>query len=245
MTDREWKAQVRQALDMALPPLPDDPDLTEKVLQQHAEKKQTWRLRTAGLRVATALAVMVLVVCGGLLNHVRFDVEEWISNDQYGEWHHFQATNINTPTVGTAEAAVPFNGKFSLTTEDWDEFLSALGWTPRTPAWLPDSWEPYHYQASDIEIWSSSTLLFYSSLYDSYIVLTQRAFRNLEFMETGIHQDEEGESFHLKNGLTVYIAPLDEGCVAYWIEGVMDYTLYAPSTQENVLRIVRSMYGLD
>lgn len=245
MSDLELKMHVRQALDASMPLLLEDPNLTDKVLTRHAEKRESWRPRSVGLRVAAALAVMLLVVCGGLLSHVSFDIEEWISNDQYGEWHHFQAVNINTPTVGTAKAAVPFNGKFSLSTEDWDEFVSALGWMPRVPAWLPDGWASYSYQASDIELWSSSTLLDYCSANDSFIVITQRVFRDLEFMQTGVHQDEEGESITLKNGVTVYLAPLGEGYVAYWIEDIMDYTMYAPCSREEVLHIVNSMYGLD
>ena len=245
MTDLELKMQMRQALDASMPSLPDDPLLTARVLDLDAQRRRIGRSRRRVLRVAVALAVLVLAVCGGLLAHGSFDIEEWVENDQYGEWHIFRATNINTPTIGTAEAAVPFKGDVRLKTEDWDEFVSTLGWTPRVPAWLPDGWKPKNYQVSDIEPFCSAAQLYDNLMSFEYIVITQTVFRDLETMDRNFHQDEEGEYVKLENGLSIYIAPLGDGYNIYWIDGITDYVVYIPLEKEDALHVIRSMYGFD
>ena len=245
MTDLELKMQVRQALDASMPPLPDDPRLADKVLYRCAEKRRIRQSRKWVLRVAVALAVLVLAVCSGLLAHGSFDIEEWVENNQYGEWHVFHATNITTPTVGTAEASVPFTGEVHLVTEDWDEHVAALGWTPRVPAWLPRNWELHHYEANDIESFCSSTLVYRSPAHRSFLLIDQTVYRDLGALGGNLHQDAEGEYVRLENGLSVYIAPLNDGYNIYWVDGITDYIMFAPTSQEDALRIIRSMYGLD
>lgn len=245
MTDLELKMQVRRALDASMPPLPDDPRLADRVLDLHAEKRQSRRQQARVLRIAVALAVIVLIVCSGLLARSSFDIEEWLENDEYGEWHIFRATNVNTPTVGTAEAAAPFKGEFHLKTEDWDEFISVLGWTPRVPTWLPQDWELHHYEANDIEPYCSSTLVYKNPAQRFSLVINQTIYRDMSDLSFGLHQDEEGSYIELENGLSIYLAPLDGDCNIYWLDGATAYIIFAPTSEEDALHIIRSMYGLD
>ena len=252
MTDRELKVQMRQALDASMPPLPDDPDLTAKVLERYEEKQRVWRGRAAGLRVAAALAVMVLVVCSGLLirdgSYIRLD--RWQSEDE--QHYYVQGELVTPPMHSTAEAADTHMEPVSIKTTDWNELVDALGITPMAPSWLPDGWYLFHYWANVNE-----TLFMFNVTYQKamptdddpenmdYLVFTSTMFFDPNGPDLLLEQDGAGTYVQLSNGILIYLTVNYEKITALWIEGQTSYVLSAPLPEDDLLHIIRSMYGLD
>lgn len=250
MTDRELKTQVRQVLDASMPPLPDDPELAEKVLERHEEKQQKRRGRRIGLRYAAALAVMVLVVCGEaiLQSLPRGYVEASLSAD--GEQYIMTGVTV-TPPVGQAANAATYSASewFELTTEDDDEAMEALGEGTMLPVWLPDGWA-----ADQYHIVNSSTLKRVSVHYThdpsgdeepGYLVYAVTAFSSLEDFHLSAEVNGEGRNVKLKNGLSIYVDMNVNRITSMWQDGLTGYSLSGDITEDELLHIIRSMYGLD
>ena len=251
MTDRELKTRVRQALDMTMPPLPDDPDLADKVIGAHAKKQRLRQSRLLGLRVAAALAVMLLVVCSGLLmsdgSYIRLD--RWQSEDE--QLYYVQGERVTPPIDGTAEAAILHTENISLHTTSWDEVVAAIGTAPLAPTSLPDGWEVYQYMV-DISV----TLATFNATYQKampteddpdhigYLVFTSNTFFDPDGPYVALEQNGAGELIPLDNGIEIYLTTNFNHTLALWVNGATSYVMSAPMPEDDFMRIIRSIYGL-
>lgn len=251
MTDRELKIQMRQALDASMPPLPDDPELVAKVLERRAEKQRVRRGRMIGLRVAVAMAVMVLVMCSGLMmqgwSHIRLD--RWQSDD--GEHYYLQGELVTPPVNGTAEAFTDWERVF-VQTLDWNEVVEALGKAPMAPSWLPEGWRLYQYRVDIIETISTFNVMYQKAMpvnddpdNVAYLVFTSQTFLNPNGPDIVLEQNAAGKHVQLSNGMLIYVTTNFEYTIALWADGQTSYTMSAPIPEDDFLHIIRSMYGLD
>lgn len=249
MTDRELQARMRQALDKSMPPLPDDPDLTAKVLDRYAGKRQKKRARLSGMRIAAAAVVMALVVCGGAImqsfSYTYVDARQ--SED--GEQYILIGVSVTPPVGQTADAATDHGDWSMFYTEDWDEVVEALGEAPLMPAWLPDGWEISGY---DVIIDNTQKCL--STYYEKprpgeedtdVLIYHVNAFTDLQYLNMAIEANNEGESIELENGLSVYVDLNVKRTTSMWQDGLTGYSMSGDVTKEELMRVIRSIYGLD
>ena len=252
MTDLELKVQVRRALDASMPPLPEDPLLTDKVLGRDAEARQSRRRQVMGLRVAVALAVIVLIVCGGLLvQNLSHDfLDGWQSDD--GKEYFIQGVSVTPAGGGTAEAENAHTENIFVITEDWNEAVSSYGRTPHVPSWLPEGWQVDHYEVSVFESFSRFIVGYRKSApteddpeQENYLILDAISFVDVNDLHGSIEQSAPGTNMQLANGLTVYVSKNLDKATSIWMDDGTSYTLTGVVTEDELLRIIRSIYGLD
>lgn len=250
MTDRELKALMRQALDQAMPPLPDDPDLTAKVLERHAEKQQKRRARLTGLRIAAAVAVMALVICGGAIAQ-RFSysyIEARYSED--GEQYILAGVSVTPPVEQNAEAELDSSQEpIMFFTKDLDEAIEAIGEIPLMPAWLPDGWELYGYNVVVTYAQKFLTAHYQKPIpgEDDYDALNYEVFifNDLQYFYMSIEANLEGDYMELDNGMSVYVDMNVERPTSMWYDGLTCYAMSGDVTPEELVQIIHAMYGLD
>ena len=247
MTDRELKTQVRQALDMAMPPLPEDPDLTDKVLEAHAKKQRVRQGRLLGLRVAAALAVMVLVVCGGLIYPQQ--IAHYLKGTQSDDEQHYVVQGVKeTPSnLNIAEAQQPGQRREdgSCITQDLSEAVTFWGSEFLKPTWLPDGWNIDTYTLIFIPTLSRYSITLRNDQVDHFVVFDVINFYDTDGLNEGIEQNGAGRMEELPNGISVYITANVEEPLAIWLDGLTQYLLVGPISEEDLLHMVYSVYGLD
>ena len=245
MTDRELKENMRQALDRSMPPLPDDPDLTAKVLERHADKQQKKRARLTGLRIAAAVAVMVLVMSSGVIARPYTYMDAYQSED--GELYILMGVSVTPPVIQSADAAT-YNW-IELTTADFNEAVEILGDVPLIPVWLPDGWEIELYYVLNTKSQRQFSMLLGQSpdgeTASNRMVYSTTTFSNIEDFYIAIQINGEGKYVELENGLSIYVDMNVNRITSLWYEGLTGYGLSGDITEEELLHIIRAMYGLD
>ena len=250
MTDLELKMQVRRALDASMPPLPEDPLLTDKVLGRDAEAQQSRRRQVMGLRVAVALAVVVLIVCSGLL--VPWETIRYLDTHQSDDGKLFISQGVVvTPPGGSsnAHAQLPeeHHEEGSLVTTDLDEAIEFWGSDFRRPTWAPKGWHPEQYTLTFLPTLSVCHINFLNpALYDDYfIIFNAQTLYELESLYIETDQDDFGHYVDLPNGLSVYVLTRGSDKAAIWLDGGTRYLAAGPITEDELLHMVYSAYDLD
>ncbi|MCH5287479.1 MAG: DUF4367 domain-containing protein [Christensenellaceae bacterium] len=246
MTDRELKLQMRQALDMAMPPLPDDPDLTAKVLERYAKKQRVRRSMTVGLRVAAALIMVLLVMSSGVIARPYTYMDAHQSED--GEQYVLQGVSV-TPSISQSADAALSIGWSELTTTDFDEAVETLGETPLIPVWLPEGWEIEDYYVL-ITKTQRELAVFGGQSPDGVtasnrMVYSTTTFDDIRDFYLSIEVNGEGKYVELENGLSIYVDMNVNRITSMWYDGLTGYSLSGDFSEEELLHIIRSMYGLD
>lgn len=249
MTDRELKERMRQALDRSMPPLPDDSDLTAKVLGRHAGKQQKKRARRNGLRIAAAAMVMVLVIFGGAIMQCFSYTYVDARQSEDGEQYVLIGVSV-TPNVDQgADAEIGWNKMLSFSTKDWDQVVEVWGGVPLTPCWLPDGYEIYNYSISMDNTMKRLVMNYHKDKpgeedYD-VLIYTTRIFTDLQYFYMTIEANNEGEYIKLDNGLSVYVDMNVERPTSMWRDGLTGYSMSGDITSEDLVQIIRAMYGSD
>lgn len=247
MTDSELRSQVRRALDQSMPPLPDDPDLTEAVLERHEQRQQKNRARLSGLRVCVAVAVTLLYICGGAIMQGWSHLITYQSKD--GEQYVIRGVSVTPPVSQVADAASVHNGIFSLSTKKLDVVIEILGGTPLLPTWLPDGWEVDAYSLN-----LNDTMKRLVVSYNKFkpgkkeadrLIYRTTTFSDLEYFYETIEANNEGRYVELENGLSVYVDKNVHRPTSIWQDGLTGYALSGDITEEELLQIIHAMYGLD
>ena len=248
MTDRELKERMRQALDRSMPPLPDDPHLTGKILGRHTEKHQKKRARMNGLRVAAVAAVIVLVIFGEAIMLVFSYSYVDARQSEDGEQYVLRGVRVTPPIIQSAEAELPYVW-LELTTADFDEAVEALGTVPLVPVWLPDGWDIELYYVLGSRSRRQLSMLLGQSpdgeTASNRMVYSTTTFSDIEEFYIAIEANGEGKYVELENGLSIYVDMNLSRVTSMWREGATVYSLSGNITEEELLHIIRSMYGLD
>lgn len=243
MTDRELKQHLREALGKSLPPLPDDPGLTAKVLDRHAQRQRVRHGLLVGLRVAAALVVAALVMYSGVIARPHTYMDAHQSRD--GEQYILMGVSV-TPAISQSADAELSSGWLELSTTDFDEALATLEEVPLTPVWLPDGWEVDEYYVLITQS-QRELAMFLGQAPDgsNRMVYTTTTFNDIEDFYMAIEINGEGRYVELENGLSIYVDMNVHRITSMWYDGLTGYSLSGDITEEELLQIIRAMYGLD
>ena len=250
MTDSELRNRIRQALDQSMPPLPDDPALTEAVLERHEERRQKRRARMRGLRVVVAMTVMTLFVFGGAIMQGWSRTYFTTYQSEDGEQHIIRGVNVTPPVGQAADAADASNHVIIFNTRSLDDVIDAMGEALMLPTWLPDGWEVDDYSV----VINDNIMKDVSVAYQRFkpgeeeadrLIYSVTTFSDLQYFYLSIETNNDGRYVELENGLSVYIGRNVHRPTSMWQEGLTGYVLSGDITEEELLHIIRSMYGLD
>lgn len=243
MTDRELKQHLREVLDRSIPPLADDPGLTAKVLNRHAQKQRVRHGLLIGLRVAAALIVAALVMSSGVIARPHTYMDAHQSED--GEQYILMGVSV-TPAISQSADAALSDGWFELSTTDFDEAIESLGEVPLVPVWLPDGWEVEDYYVLITQT-RRELAMFLGQAPDgsNRMIYDTTTFDDIEDFYLSIEVSGEGRYVELENGLSVYVDMNVDRITSMWYEGLTGYSLSGDITEEELLHIIRAMYGLD
>lgn len=246
VTDRELKERIRQTLDKSMPPLPDDPCLVEKVLSLRDKRQRVRRRVTIGLRAAAALIVALLVMSSGVIARPYTYMDAHQSED--GEQYVLMGVSVTPPISQSADAALSI-GWTELITTDFDEAVETLGEVPLIPVWLPEGWEIEDYYVLVTKTQRELAMFGGQSpdgvTASNRMIYSTTTFNDIRDFYLSIEVNGEGKYVELENGLSIYVDMNVDRITSMWYDGLTGYSLSGDFTEEELLRIIRAMYGLD
>jgi len=187
--------------------------------------------------VAIAAALMVFAILGeGFLNR------EWLEGRPSQDLQQYEVTGheIDLGLIDEGNASSEETEAKEITTSNFDEAVSVLGFTPLMPAKYPDGWTHYTFYAAQSDHFQWFYEAFASDSEEYMMTYQVRRFPNASSAEEYLEQSGLG-TLMVCNGWDVYFADNIDNRIAIWIDGLTCYSLSGPIPTEELMAIIDSI----
>lgn len=204
-------------------------------------EKRTRRNRRRSILARIAVVTAVLCVCA-LGIEIVFHRELFIDSVTLDEQQYYVQGVVEDPNIVKDGQAQEIDRPDSLITSDLDEALSFYGFTPPLLQWLPDGWSAIQYSVHHREWYSRLVVTYGTSSSDHIVSYEVRHFDNLEDAYASFEQDVEGKAplNVVPNG---YYSMNQGEYTAIWYKGNMVFSIYGALSEDDFLKIVKSIGG--
>lgn len=192
-------------------------------------------------RIAATAAVLVLVAFGieALLHR-----EELQSNQSSDEQQYVISGQEIAPGLIDESQADNEGQSLTITTTDLDEAVSALGYTPLMPTWVPDGWTVEDYYVNIVPGMTTFRVMYQNQQEEFFLRFRFDAYPDADMALSEFEQAKVGVEVEC-NGWTVYLTQNVDRCIAVWHMNTFCYSLSGPVTTDQILQIIESIQRSD
>lgn len=202
---------------------------------KHKEDRHNTMLRVVKRGCAVAVVTLLTVFGADVALKRQWLVGKPSPDDQQ---YVIEGREIDPELIDGSRADGGFQPR-ALTTTSLDELIAFLGYTPATPAWIPDGWIVESYYAR-----KANTIQFdvmYQDLNNDFLLrFGIETYPDIETATQVFEQEHEG-GMEVCNGWAVYFTQNVERCVAVWRDGTICYSLSGPIPLDEARKMINSI----
>jgi hypothetical protein len=238
--DNEFVSSCQKLLDSLLNTAPyqsRQPQYEKELIQQLKITKSYSIRRRVYSAIAVAVALIIFAVIGQeALTHKWLEGVPSEDNQQYV----VSGYEVDPQLVNTGIASTESHEHKETTTQNLDEAIDVLGFSPLMPTYYPDGWDSYVYYANKHTLYQWFYEALVSSEHEIIIRYEVKKFSDIANATANFEQSVLGSTIKC-NGWNVYMTTNIRDSIAVWIDGTTCYSLSGPLSFDEMTTIINSI----